>query len=80
MAVHFLQEACEDKDILQLVVEMQPTMDHLGAIGHPLLLKCVHAHRAILMRLALLTPPLVDLCRRRWDSGIYMMLGILIAR
>jgi rapamycin-insensitive companion of mTOR len=39
MAVRFLEEACEDKDILQLVVEMQPTMDHLGEIGHPLLLK-----------------------------------------
>jgi large subunit ribosomal protein L17e len=39
LAVHFLEEACESKDILQLVVGMQPTMDHLGEIGHPLLLK-----------------------------------------
>ncbi|KAF7968454.1 hypothetical protein HWV62_30535 [Athelia sp. TMB] len=39
MAVHFLEEACESMDILQLVVEMQPTLDHLGQIGHPLLLK-----------------------------------------
>ncbi|KII86754.1 hypothetical protein PLICRDRAFT_43412 [Plicaturopsis crispa FD-325 SS-3] len=39
MAVHFLEEACEMMDILQLVVEMQPTMDHLGEIGHPLLMK-----------------------------------------
>ncbi|KAG5353197.1 hypothetical protein C0989_009378 [Termitomyces sp. Mn162] len=39
LAVHFLQGLCEDKDILQLVVEMQPTMDHLGEIGHPLLMK-----------------------------------------
>lgn len=39
--MHFLEEACEDKDILQLVVDMQPTMDHLGEIGHPLLLKYV---------------------------------------
>ncbi|EDR13794.1 uncharacterized protein LACBIDRAFT_309182 [Laccaria bicolor S238N-H82] len=39
MAVHFLEEACESKEILQLVVDMQPTMDHLGEIGHPLLLK-----------------------------------------
>ena len=38
-AVRFLEEACEDKYVLQLVVEMQPTMDHLGEIGHPLLLK-----------------------------------------
>ncbi|KAG6812566.1 hypothetical protein H0H92_002218 [Tricholoma furcatifolium] len=38
-AVHCLEELCEDKEILQLVVEMQPTMDHLGEIGHPLLLK-----------------------------------------
>ncbi|KAG2009933.1 ste16 [Coprinopsis cinerea AmutBmut pab1-1] len=39
LAVHFLEEACESKEILQLLVEMQPTMDHLGEIGHPLLLK-----------------------------------------
>ncbi|KAG6854116.1 hypothetical protein C0991_010280 [Blastosporella zonata] len=39
LAVHFLEELCEDKDILQLVVEMQPMMDHLGEIGDPLLLK-----------------------------------------
>ncbi|TFK61396.1 hypothetical protein BDN72DRAFT_805030 [Pluteus cervinus] len=39
VAVHYLEEVCEAKDILQLVVEMQPTMDHLGDIGHGLLLK-----------------------------------------
>lgn len=39
MAVHFMEEACEGKDILRLVVEMRPTMDHLGEIGNPLLLK-----------------------------------------
>lgn len=39
LAVHFLEEACESKEVLQLVVEMQPTVDHLGEIGHPLLLK-----------------------------------------
>ncbi|KAK0487570.1 Rapamycin-insensitive companion of mTOR, N-term-domain-containing protein [Armillaria novae-zelandiae] len=39
MAARFLEEACESKEILQLVVEMRPTMDHLGEIGNPLLLK-----------------------------------------
>ncbi|KAF8918988.1 Rapamycin-insensitive companion of mTOR, N-term-domain-containing protein [Mucidula mucida] len=39
MAARFLEEACESKDILQLVVELRPTMDHLGDIGNPLLLK-----------------------------------------
>ena len=34
----YLRDACESKDVLQLVVEMQPTMDHLGEIGRPLLL------------------------------------------
>lgn len=38
-AAHFLEEACESMDILQLVVVMQPTLDHLGEIGHGLLLK-----------------------------------------
>jgi len=41
LAVDFLDEACDSKEILQLVVEMQPTMDHLGEVGHRLLLKCV---------------------------------------
>ncbi|KAJ7175920.1 Rapamycin-insensitive companion of mTOR, N-term-domain-containing protein [Mycena filopes] len=41
LAVTYLRDACESKDILQLVVEMQPTMDHLGEIGHPLLLKFI---------------------------------------
>ncbi|KAH9912683.1 Rapamycin-insensitive companion of mTOR, middle domain-containing protein [Epithele typhae] len=39
LAVRFLEEACEATDVLQMVVEMQPTLDHLGEIGHPLLLK-----------------------------------------
>ncbi|KAF9533164.1 Rapamycin-insensitive companion of mTOR, N-term-domain-containing protein [Crepidotus variabilis] len=39
MAVEFLEEACESKEILQLAVEMHPTMDHLGEIGQGLLLK-----------------------------------------
>ncbi|THH23167.1 hypothetical protein EUX98_g8011 [Antrodiella citrinella] len=39
VAVRYLQEACESADILQAVVEMHPTLDHLGAVGHPLLLK-----------------------------------------
>ncbi|KAF9046606.1 Rapamycin-insensitive companion of mTOR, N-term-domain-containing protein [Panaeolus papilionaceus] len=39
LAVEYLEEACDSKEILQLVVEMQPTMDHLGDIGHTLLMK-----------------------------------------
>ncbi|KAI0366921.1 hypothetical protein BV20DRAFT_1001539 [Pilatotrama ljubarskyi] len=39
LAVRFLEEACESTDVLQVVVEMQPTLDHLGEVGHPLLLK-----------------------------------------
>ncbi|CAK5284163.1 unnamed protein product, partial [Mycena citricolor] len=41
LAVMYLRDACESKDVLKLVVEMQPTLDHLGEIGHPLLLKFV---------------------------------------
>ena len=41
LAVRFLEEACESTDVLQMVVEMQPTLDHLGEVGHPLLLKYV---------------------------------------
>lgn len=41
VAVHYLKEACDSKDILQLVVEMQPTLDHLGEMGQTLLMKYV---------------------------------------
>jgi rapamycin-insensitive companion of mTOR len=41
LAVTFLREACEVSDVLHVVVEMQPMLDHLGDIGHPLLLKWV---------------------------------------
>ncbi|ESK90459.1 cytosolic regulator pianissimo [Moniliophthora roreri MCA 2997] len=39
VAVKYLEEACESKGVLELVVEMRPTMDHLGDIGNSLLLK-----------------------------------------
>ncbi|KAI0789744.1 Rapamycin-insensitive companion of mTOR, N-term-domain-containing protein [Abortiporus biennis] len=39
LAVKYLEEACEYPDVLQIVVEMHPTLDHLGEVGHPLLLK-----------------------------------------
>ncbi|KAL0580619.1 hypothetical protein V5O48_001349 [Marasmius crinis-equi] len=38
-AVQLLEEACESKAVLELVVEMRPTMDHLGDVGNSLLLK-----------------------------------------
>ena len=37
LATQFLEEACESVDILQLVVAMQPTLDHLGDAGFRLL-------------------------------------------
>ena len=49
LATQFLEEACESVDILQLVVAMQPTLDHLGDVGHGLLLKCVESGSAILL-------------------------------
>ena len=39
LAVKVVEEACASIDILERVVEMRPTLDHLGDIGHPLLLK-----------------------------------------
>ena len=39
VAVRYLEEACESPDVLETVVEMHPTMDHLGEVGHGLLLK-----------------------------------------
>ncbi|KAF8503219.1 Rapamycin-insensitive companion of mTOR, N-term-domain-containing protein [Hysterangium stoloniferum] len=39
LAIRILEEACEAPELLDLAVEMQPTLDHLGEIGDPLLLK-----------------------------------------
>lgn len=39
VAIRYLEEACEASDVLEMVVEMHPTLDHLGDIGHGLLLK-----------------------------------------
>ncbi|QRV92421.1 STE16 protein [Ceratobasidium sp. AG-Ba] len=38
-AVSYLQAACEDMECLEMVVQMGPILDHLGEVGHPLLLK-----------------------------------------
>ncbi|KAF9452980.1 hypothetical protein P691DRAFT_720833 [Macrolepiota fuliginosa MF-IS2] len=39
VAVQFLEEVCESKEFLQMVVELQPAMSHLGDIGDVLLMK-----------------------------------------
>ncbi|EJU03152.1 hypothetical protein DACRYDRAFT_78031 [Dacryopinax primogenitus] len=38
-AVEYLQEACQSSEVLQMVVRMRPTLEHLGELGHPLLLR-----------------------------------------
>jgi len=39
VATHFLTEACDSMDVLRIVVAMQPLLDHLGEVGHGLLLR-----------------------------------------
>ncbi|KAN0062384.1 hypothetical protein ACQY0O_005266 [Thecaphora frezii] len=39
LAVKVLEESCASIEVLEKVVAMRPTLDHLGDIGHPLLLK-----------------------------------------
>lgn len=41
LAVHFLEEACENAEILKIVVDMQPTLEHLGEVANSLLFKYV---------------------------------------
>ncbi len=40
LSARFLEEVCEDIEILELVVKLQPILHHLGDVGHSLLLKC----------------------------------------
>ena len=77
LATQFLEEACESVDILQLVVAMQPTLDHLGDVGHGLLLKCVVWR--FVMR-ALLELLLAGLCRPPLASDIYLTQATSIGR
>lgn len=69
MSVHFLEEVCESMEILQLVVEMRPTVDHLGEIGHPLLLKYVYKY----IIESGTNDKLSDSCRQQWVSGTSSM-------
>ncbi|KAM3580575.1 hypothetical protein VKS41_007236 [Umbelopsis sp. WA50703] len=39
MAVSLLDEACESHDNLELLVKCRPSLDHLGELGNPLLLR-----------------------------------------
>ncbi|KAJ1038031.1 hypothetical protein NDA10_005530 [Ustilago hordei] len=39
LATKVVEEACASSHILEKVVSMRPTLDHLGDLGHPLLLK-----------------------------------------
>ena len=38
-AVEYLEEACDSQDILKVVVDMQPTLEHLGEVANSLLYK-----------------------------------------
>lgn len=38
-AVQLLEEACESQDVLEIVVDMQPTLEHLGEVANALLYK-----------------------------------------
>jgi hypothetical protein len=84
LATQFLEEACESVDILQLVVAMQPTLDHLGDVGHGLLLKCVelrYASPAFLSKIllqGLCQPPLAsDICLTRATSTARWTFGFM---
>lgn len=39
LAVRIVEEACTSSKNLEIVVSMRPTLDHLGEMGHPMLLK-----------------------------------------
>lgn len=41
VAVQYLEEACESQDVLKIVVDMQPTLEHLGNVANSLLYKWV---------------------------------------
>ena len=77
-AVHLLEEACDDKDTLQLVVEMAPTMDHLGELGQFLLLKYVFAEASGAE--LFIERDNLGFCRPQWVSVSFTMLATSTVR
>ncbi|WWD20882.1 hypothetical protein CI109_105359 [Kwoniella shandongensis] len=41
VAVMYLEEACTDPECLEKIVQLRPTLEHLGDIGHPLFMRFV---------------------------------------
>ena len=41
VAVMYLEEVCTDSASLEKVVQLRPTLEHLGEIGHPLFMRYV---------------------------------------
>lgn len=41
VAVMYLEEACSDAAKLEKVVQLRPTLEHLGDVGHPLFMRSV---------------------------------------
>jgi hypothetical protein len=39
VAVMYLEEVCSDTECLEKVVQMRPTLEHLGDVGHPLFMR-----------------------------------------
>lgn len=40
-AVMYLEELCSNVEWLKKLVELRPTLEHLGDVGHPLFMKSV---------------------------------------
>lgn len=38
-AVLYLEEACATTETLEMVVNMRPSLEHLGEVGHPLFMR-----------------------------------------
>jgi rapamycin-insensitive companion of mTOR len=39
VAVMYLEEVCSDPENLEKVVQLRPTLEHLGDVGHPLFMR-----------------------------------------
>ena len=67
LAIQILEEVCNQTSQLEYVVKCRPALDHLGAIGAPLLLRFVSSMQSS-RRCANVT----DFSRLRWGINIWM--------
>lgn len=61
VAVMYLEKVCTDPASLEKVVQLRPTLEHLGEVGYPLFMRYAQSHRTLIQMANIATA----LCRHQ---------------